>query len=91
MAKISLFQKQSLSVFAVLVLAIALAVPSVILADEAIPDNPVAQQAKKDETDYEFGGQILTLTEPKSDAAPSSNNPRFQDNKTEPLLISKRN
>ena len=39
------------------------------LADETVPDNPAAQQAKKDKTDYEFGGQVLTLTEPKTDVA----------------------
>ena len=51
------------------------------LAEEAIPDNPAALQAKEDKTDYEFGGQILTLTEPKEKSTPTSNNPRFQDNK----------
>ncbi len=35
---------------------------------------------KEDKTDYEFGGQILTLTEPKTEVAPTSDNPRFQDN-----------
>lgn len=35
---------------------------------------------KEDKTDYEFGGQILTLTEPKMEGAPTSDNPRFQDN-----------
>lgn len=82
MSKISLFLQKSLSAFMMVVLAIAFMVPAVSLAEEAIPDNPASKEAKKDETDYEFGGQILTLTDPKSDAAtPTSDNPRFQDNK----------
>jgi hypothetical protein len=56
-------------------------VPSAGLADEVPLDNPSAEQAKEDKTDYEFGGQILTLTEPKKDVTPSSDNPRFQGNK----------
>ncbi len=39
------------------------------------------QKLQEDRTDYEFGGQILTLTEPKTEVAPSSGNPRFQDNR----------
>ncbi len=38
------------------------------------------QKLKEDKTDYEFGGQILTLTEPKTEVGPTSDNPRFQDN-----------
>ncbi len=38
------------------------------------------QKLKEDKTDYEFGGQILTLTEPKTEVDPTSDNPRFQDN-----------
>ena len=71
---------QALPVLEVIILAIALAVvPSAGVAGETVPDNPAARQAKEDKTDYEFGGQILTLTEPKTDTAPSSDNPRFQD------------
>ncbi len=82
MAEINPVQRQALPVLKAILLAIALAVvPSAGLAGEPIPDNPTAQQAKEDKTDYEFGGQILTLTEPKTDVAPSSDNPRFQDNK----------
>ncbi len=81
MTKISLYFQKSLSAFMMVVLVIAFMVPAVSLAEEAIPDNSVSENAKKDETDYEFGGQILTLTEPKSDATPTSDNPRFQDNK----------
>jgi len=72
------FRRQTLSALAVIFLAI---VPSAGLADEVTADNPSAEQAKEDKTDYEFGGQILTLTEPKKDTIPSSDNPRFQDNK----------
>jgi len=73
---------QALPVWGVIFLGIALlVVPATLMADETVPDNPAAQQGKKDKTDYEFGGQILTLTEPKNDIAPSSDNPRFQDNK----------
>lgn len=68
--------------WAAILLAIALVgFPSMGMADPAIPDNPAAAQAKKDKTDYEFGGQILTLTEPKKQLAPASDNPRFRDNK----------
>jgi len=82
MTKINPVRRQTLPALDVIFLAVALAwVPSASLADETIQDNPAAQQAKKDKTDYEFGGQILTLTEPKTDVAPSSDNPRFQDNK----------
>ena len=82
MAEINPIRRQTFPLFGVIFLVIALAIiPSSGLADETIPDNPAAQQAKKDKTDYEFGGQILTLTEPKKDVAPSSDNPRFQDNK----------
>ena len=82
MAEIIPVRRQALPALEVIFLAVALAwVPSASLADETIQDNPAAQQAKKDKTDYEFGGQILTLTEPKTDVAPSSDNPRFQDNK----------
>ena len=82
MVKINPVRRQTLPVFGVILIAIALAVaPSAGLAEETIPDNPAAQQAKDDKTDYEFGGQILTLTEPKSDVAPSSENPRYQDHK----------
>ena len=81
MANINLLRRQTLPALEVIFLSIALAVvPSTGLADETVPDNPAVQQAKKDKTDYEFGGQILTLTEPKTDVAPSSDNPRFQDN-----------
>ena len=71
-------RRQILSVLAVIFLVMA---PSASLAEQEIPDNPSAEQAKEDKTDYEFGGQILTLTEPKKDVKPSSDNPRFQDNK----------
>lgn len=82
MVTVNLIRRQTLPVFLVLLMVIALAIaPSAVLADETIPDNPAAQQAKEDKTDYEFGGQILTLTEPKNDVAPSSDNPRFRDNK----------
>jgi serine/threonine-protein kinase len=82
MAQIKPIRWLTLSALAVSSLAIVLAmVPSASLADETIPDNKAAQQAKEDKTDYEFGGQILTLTEPKKDVAPSSDNPRFKDNK----------
>ena len=82
MAKINPVRRQTLPALEAIVLAIALAwIPSAGLADDTIPDNPAAQQAREDKTDYEFGGQILTLTEPKKDVAPSSDNPRFQDNK----------
>lgn len=50
------------------------------LADEPA-SNPAAEEAKQDNTDYEFGGQILTLTEPKKESAPVSDDPRYQDNK----------
>ena len=74
----------------VLVMCFALvsAMPGKMWAEDAgkdpqkeAPSNPAAQEAIKDKTDYEFGGQILTLTEPKEDTAPASDNPRFQDNK----------
>lgn len=82
MAEIDLIRRQILSTFEVIFFAIILAwVPSVGLAGETIPDNPAVQQAKEDTTDYEFGGQILTLTDPKKDVVPSSNNSRFRDNK----------
>ena len=82
MVTVNLIRRQTLPVCLVLLMVIALAIaPSAVLADETIPDNPAAQQAKEDKTDYEFGGQILTLTEPKNDVAPSSDNPRFRDNK----------
>jgi hypothetical protein len=82
MAEINPVRRQTLPSFGIILLATALAVfPSAGLADDTIPDNPAAQQAKEDKTDYEFGGQILTLTEPKTNVAPSSNNPRYQDNK----------
>ena len=75
-------RRQAFPLCGVLFLMMVLAVvPSAGLADEAIPDNAAAQQAKQDKTDYEFGGQILTLTEPKKDVDPTSDNPRFQDNK----------
>jgi hypothetical protein len=45
------------------------------------PADADLQKLKEDKTDYEFGGQILTLTEPKTDVAPTSDNPRFQDNR----------
>jgi uncharacterized protein DUF1566 len=68
-------------VLRVIILTITVVVfPFAGLAGETIPDNPAARQAKEDKTDYEFGGQILTLTEPQADVAPSSDNPRFQDN-----------
>jgi hypothetical protein len=80
MAEINPARRQALAVLAVIILAMAVVLaPSVGLSDEPIPDNPAAQQAKEDKTDYEFGGQILTLTEPKAVGAPSSDNPRFQD------------
>ncbi len=44
------------------------------------PADADLQKLKEDKTDYEFGGQILTLTEPKTDVVPTSDNPRFQDN-----------
>lgn len=50
-------------------------------AEEGVADNPAAREALQDKTDYEFGGQILTLTEPKIETAPVSDNPRFRDNK----------
>jgi hypothetical protein len=82
MVTVNLIRRQTLPVFLVLLMVIALAIaPSAVLAEETIPDNPAAQQAKEDKTDYEFGGQILTLTEPKNNVAPSSDNPRFRDNK----------
>ena len=82
MVTVNLIRRQILPVLGAIFLAMALAfAPSAVLADETIPDNPAAQQAKEDKTDYEFGGQILTLTEPKNDVAPSSDNPRFRDNK----------
>ena len=83
MARINPTRRQNPSiVLAAILLAITLMViPTAGQADEVAPDNPAAQQAKEDSTDYEFGGQILTLTEPKNDVAPSSDNPRFQDNK----------
>ena len=55
--------------------------PFAAQAEEGVPDNPAAQEARQDKTDYEFGGQILTLTEPKEESRPTSDNPRFQDNK----------
>ena len=68
-------------VLGVIILTITVVVfPFAGLAGETIPDNPAARQAKEDKTDYEFGGQILTLTEPQPDVVPSSDNPRFQDN-----------
>ena len=83
MAVISPVQRRTLFVLLEVVILILTVVffPFAGLAEEAIPDNPAAQQAKEDKTDYEFGGQILTLTEPKEKTAPTSNNPRFQDNK----------
>ena len=69
-------------VFKIVFLVVAMvAFPLAGLAEDRVPDNPVAAQAKEDNTDYEFGGQILTLTEPKTDVAPTSDNPRFRDNK----------
>ena len=70
----------------ILVLAAALWVwPGLGWADEgagvAVTHNPAAEKAKEDQTDYEFGGQILTLTEPRADSAPTSSNAQFQDNK----------
>lgn len=82
MIKISPVQRQILPAWGVILMAIVFSVaPSSGLAEEAVPDNPAAQQAQDDKTDYEFGGQILTLTEPKKDVAPSSENPRYQDQK----------
>ncbi len=82
MVTVNLIRRQTLPVFLVLLMVIVLVIaPSAVLADETIPDNPAAQQAKEDKTDYEFGGQILTLTEPKNNVTPSSDNPRFRDNK----------
>lgn len=82
MIKISPVQRQILPAWGVILMAIVFSVaPSSGLAEEAVPDNPAAQQAQEDKTDYEFGGQILTLTEPKKDVAPSSENPRYQDQK----------
>lgn len=82
MAEIIPVRRQTLTALEVIFLAVALAwLPSAGLADETIPDNPAAQQVKEDKTDYEFGGQILTLTEPKADVAPFSDNPRYLDNK----------
>lgn len=82
MIKISPVQRQILLAWGVILIAIVFSVaPSPGLAEEAVPDNPAAQQAQEDKTDYEFGGQILTLTEPKKDVAPSSENPRYQDQK----------
>ena len=48
---------------------------------QPVPDNPAAKAAKSDKTDYEFGGQILTLTEPKKSVVPTSDNPKYKDNK----------
>jgi hypothetical protein len=82
MVEIDPIRRKAFPLFGTIFLTISLAlVPFAGLADEAIPDNPTALQAKEDKTDYEFGGQILTLTEPKKDVAPTSDNPRFQDNK----------
>ena len=82
MVEIDPIRRRTFPLFGTIFLAIALAlVPVAGLTDETISDNPAAQQAKEDKTDYEFGGQILTLTEPKTDVAPTSDNPRFQDNK----------
>lgn len=82
MPKINPMRWQANPLWGVILLTIALAViPITGLAEETASDNPAAQQAKEDTTDYEFGGQILTLTEPKKDVAPSSDNPRFRDNK----------
>ena len=82
MAETNTVRRHTLSIWKVILLAIAWVVfPSAGLADETIPENPAAQQAKEDKTDYEFGGQILTLTEPKKDVAPTSDNPRYEDNK----------
>jgi hypothetical protein len=82
MTEINPVRQLTFPLLGTIVLAIILVVvPSAGLADETIKDNPTAEQAKQDKTDYEFGGQILTLTEPKKDVAPTSDNPRFQDNK----------
>ena len=68
MAEVNPFRRQTFLGFGVVFLAVVFAVvPNAVLADEMVPDNPSAQQAKEDKTDYEFGGQILTLTEPKKD------------------------
>lgn len=80
MTKINPFRGQTVPVLAILFLAIMLVmVPSAGCAGE--PDNPAAQQAREDKKDYEFDGQILTLTEPKTKEPPTSDNPRYQDNK----------
>lgn len=83
MPEINPVRPQTLPVIleAILLAIVLVLVPSMGLSEETVPDNPAAQQAKEDKTDYEFGGQILTLTEPKADVAPTSDNPRFQDNK----------
>ena len=82
MIKISPVQRQIIPAWGVILMAIVFSVaPSSGLAEEAVPDNPAARQAQEDKTDYEFGGQILTLTEPKKDVAPSSENPRYLDQK----------
>lgn len=62
----------------VMALALAAASPRVIFAEE--PVSAEAQKPEEDKTDYVFGGQILTLTEPQVDVVPASDNPRFKDN-----------
>ena len=60
MTEINPFQRQTFLRFGIVFLAIAwVVVPKAGLAGETVPDNPAAQQAKEDKTDYEFGGQIL--------------------------------
>ncbi|MCH7650246.1 MAG: DUF1566 domain-containing protein [Nitrospinae bacterium] len=49
-----------------------------VQAEETVGADP--QKLKEDKTDYEFGGQILTLTEPQTEVVLTSDNPRFQDN-----------
>ena len=49
-----------------------------VQAGETVGADP--QKLKEDKTDYEFGGQILTLTEPQTEVVLTSVNPRFQDN-----------
>ncbi|NIQ03191.1 MAG: DUF1566 domain-containing protein, partial [Nitrospinaceae bacterium] len=64
------------------VLAAAVVWVSPAYAEETPAEKSTAASSpdpKKDKADYEFGGQILTLTEPPPEVGPSDN-PRFQAN-----------
>lgn len=62
----------------VLAMVAALAIsPGIVFAEETEqPAGAEAPNPKEDKTDYVFGGQILTLTEPQADVVPTSDNPR---------------